>query len=399
MFGATFVLFINFGMAMLLVLAFALITRMGPAYASARWFALGYGAGALAMVTELLIPLGIAPLVLYVGGQAFYLVAMLGGLYAMMERRSLPLPTVPSLVFLIVAAAITAALYGLPRSDTLRQAVYQLPIAAVLLATAFVVFRQSPLRKAEKALVFVLLLMSAQIGTKPFLSSILGGIGETSMAYVGTLYAAYSQVVGGVVALSMGLLCVLLYIRDMLADARRKAETDDITGLSNWRGLRSQANAQFSSTGGVWMNSVLIIADIDNFSDLNVAHGAQGGDQMVLGFAELMRGLGREDALLVRMGSNEFAVFLPASELFTARLIAENLRSGFSACEFGKPDVPFHATVSLGIAARLEGESIELLISRTRVAVAASKHDGRNRITVSDAEEPFLLRRFGTDDR
>ena len=385
--GATYVLIANLGASTILALSFWLIARQGPAYGSANWFAFGYSSGTLAIATELLLPFGAFTLEIYTAGFAFYLVAMWSGMVGFLHRLKLRVPWTASMVFLAVCTALTAVLFYAPREFLPRQIAYQFPLAMVLLACSWVVTRHAPPRFADRLLAAILLLTGLHIASKPFLSGFVGGIGESSLAYIGTTYAAISQVTGGLLALTLGMMCLAIYVREMLSDARHKAETDALTGLLNWRGFRNRVTRRFESGGGAWLPAAVLTADIDHFDAINEALGRLGGDEVIRDFAKLMRKHSNSDRLLARTGGEEFAVFIPEANFSSAWLAAENIRSGFAGLRFGGLPPDFHPTASFGVAIRMEGESIEPMMIRANRALATSKHDGRNRITVAGTGE------------
>jgi len=385
--GASYVLIINLGMAVLLAVTFRVIARSGPAYRSANWLSLGYVVGSLALITEILLPLGIYTFALYVAGFAFYLTAMGASIIGLLHRASVKVPYLLCLLYLTLSTALTAALYSMPREELPRMMAYQLPMAMLLLIGGIKFLRHAPRRLPDRLLGAVIIATSLQIGTKPFLAMILGGIGKTPLAYIGTQYAAYSQIVGGILALSLGLTGVLVYVMDMLVDARRKAETDELTGLLNWRGFKNQVTARFTGEGGMWLPSAIVAADIDQFQSISDVYGQDGSDIVVRDFAELVRGLSTNEKLLARTGSEEFALFIPEANFSSARLAAETIRSRFAGLTFDGLPPDFHATASFGIAIRMEGESVEPMMMRANQALATSKHDGRNRITMAGTDD------------
>ena len=83
-----------------------------------------------------------------------------------------------------------------------------------------------------------------------------------------------------------------------------------------------------------------------------------------------------------RIGGEEFAVILPGSNLGTARLFAEAVRTRFSACEFG-PDIDWTVTVSGGVAARQDSEPLHALMARADQALYAAKRAGRDRVAMA----------------
>jgi two-component system cell cycle response regulator len=88
---------------------------------------------------------------------------------------------------------------------------------------------------------------------------------------------------------------------------------------------------------------------------------------------------------LGRYGGEEFLVILPETNLNTARIVAERLRTMIS----NKPmmteeGLELKVTASLGVAQRDKNTtSLETLITRADQAMYVAKHRGRNCVAVS----------------
>ena len=66
-----------------------------------------------------------------------------------------------------------------------------------------------------------------------------------------------------------------------LADARRQARTDELTGLANRRALHEHAGRRGSAA--------LLLVDLDGFKEINDALGHQAGDELLREIAGRLR--------------------------------------------------------------------------------------------------------------
>ena len=177
-------------------------------------------------------------------------------------------------------------------------------------------------------------------------------------------------------------------LRSALQHVQHEADTDVLTGAPNRRALdellRQQVNVA-RATGRVF--SVLLL-DIDHFKAVNDTHGHGAGDDTLRAFAQRVREHLRQGDTCARYGGEEFVVVLPGTTLVAALEVAERLRQGVADASL--ISVPLvRATVSIGAAQHLPGESMEQLLGRADSAVYAAKRGGRNQVRVP-ADEAVL---------
>jgi diguanylate cyclase (GGDEF)-like protein len=124
-----------------------------------------------------------------------------------------------------------------------------------------------------------------------------------------------------------------------------------------------------------------MICDLDHFKTVNDTYGHEVGDAVIYRFADLLRSLSREQDLAVRMGGDEFIVFLPETTLQQARLVAERLRTALTPLMLEL--VSSEVTVSIGLTQLDAGEQLVDAMRRADSALYAAKNSGRNQIAVN----------------
>lgn len=85
--------------------------------------------------------------------------------------------------------------------------------------------------------------------------------------------------------------------------ARALADADPLTGLLNRRAFLHQAIGRED-------DQVLLILDIDHFKAVNETIGHDGGDEVLLRVARALRTVAPDDALIARLGGEEFAMIM-----------------------------------------------------------------------------------------
>ncbi len=156
---------------------------------------------------------------------------------------------------------------------------------------------------------------------------------------------------------------------------------DALTGVGNRRQLEEGLAAEVERSRRHRHPLCLLIADLDHFRQINERWGRATGDEVLRGFAALLRERRRQNDLVARSGEEEFVVLLPETLLEPAAVGAEGIRQRLE----WRPILPRCGpiTASFGVAMRAEGEGGEDLLRRAGQALYRSKLEGRNRVTQS----------------
>ncbi|WP_213982046.1 diguanylate cyclase [Sphingomonas sp. dw_22] len=102
--------------------------------------------------------------------------------------------------------------------------------------------------------------------------------------------------------------------------ARRLADTDPLTGLLNRRAFLDQAIGRPGE-------QQLLIADLDHFKRVNETLGHDGGDEVLRNFSRMLRGIVPANALVARLGGEEFAILSHAGEAVEPNAVLARLRA------------------------------------------------------------------------
>ncbi|MFM2347540.1 MAG: hypothetical protein RL654_2293 [Pseudomonadota bacterium] len=166
---------------------------------------------------------------------------------------------------------------------------------------------------------------------------------------------------------------------------RRLALQDSLTGAVNRRGFMdrlAQARQQPPSLSQQQGGLSLVMIDIDHFKRINDRHGHATGDGVLREVAARLRRQMRRGDLLGRLGGEEFAILLPATDLAGAQVQAELARQALRREPVATVGT---VTASLGVAQWDGSESAADWLHRADLALYEAKRRGRDQVCVSGA--------------
>ena len=176
-------------------------------------------------------------------------------------------------------------------------------------------------------------------------------------------------------------------LKDDLADARRAAHTDPLTGLGNRKLFADVFALEAATAMGSGSPLSLLVIDIDHFRSFNNTHGHQVGDAVLRLVADKLKRSVKGRDTVARYGGEEFIVLLPQTRDEGAALLADQIRADIARSrlvvrnrgqDLGK------VTISIGVAELVPGETPDNCFRRADEALFQAKHEGRNRVIVAE---------------
>jgi diguanylate cyclase (GGDEF)-like protein len=170
--------------------------------------------------------------------------------------------------------------------------------------------------------------------------------------------------------------------------ARRRAITDELTGLYNRRFLEESIRDRFDH-GAVGLRTIsLLMLDLDRIHEINSRHGSPAGDQVFVVVSEVLRSCTRIGDVCARLSGDEFAVLLPDTDKEDAFHIAERIRETVANRRILVPQSPdivskveISVRTSIGIAlAPVHANTYDGLMLAADGALRKAKELGRNRV-------------------
>jgi len=169
-----------------------------------------------------------------------------------------------------------------------------------------------------------------------------------------------------------------------LDESRQQLEiasrTDALTGVNNRRHFSELLGAEIERCRRYSCCLSVMMFDLDHFKKVNDTYGHAAGDEALRTFARTLQRSGlRKNDYWGRLGGEEFALALPETDLDSALIPAERIRSMLEETSVQHGPVMFRITVSIGISQYQPGDTIETVLGRADQAMYEAKQTGRNR--------------------
>jgi diguanylate cyclase (GGDEF)-like protein/PAS domain S-box-containing protein len=161
---------------------------------------------------------------------------------------------------------------------------------------------------------------------------------------------------------------------------------DEMTGLYNFRYFKQSLQQEHERAIRLYSPYSIVFCDMDHFKHYNDRNGHPAGDQLLREFARLLRQSCRTTDLPSRYGGEEFAIICPGVDSEGANVLAERIRKAVQAYPFAHAEHQPLGSVSISVGVACypyDGKSPQEVLKAADQAVYASKHAGRNRVTVA----------------
>jgi len=172
--------------------------------------------------------------------------------------------------------------------------------------------------------------------------------------------------------------------------ARKRAITDEMTGLYNRRFLEESIKERFSNSSMNFRIMSLLMMDLDKIHGINDRHGTKAGDIVITAASKIISSCLRPGDIPARLAGDEFAVLLPDTDMSNAATVAERIRENIEKQRIEVPEAPganrnvvITTRTSIGIAvAPMHAKTTEELEETADAALRKAKEQGRNRVEV-----------------
>lgn len=169
--------------------------------------------------------------------------------------------------------------------------------------------------------------------------------------------------------------------------ARKRAVTDELSGLFNRRFIEEASRSRFARNSSEPPLCSALMLDLDRFHALNERFGTMAGDSIISTAGAAYSRLIRDGDVAARLAGDEFAFFMPDAGPEEALAAAERIRSETESLylEFrsgpGATPQRVSLSASIGVASSpFDATDSAGLFAAADKALFSAKEAGRNRV-------------------
>lgn len=171
-------------------------------------------------------------------------------------------------------------------------------------------------------------------------------------------------------------------LRRAQEELQRLAHTDSLTGLHNRRLFMDRLDEEARRVQRHAGVLSVVILDLDRFKSINDGYGHDAGDRILQAVAERVQAIKRATDVAARIGGEEFALLLPATDASGAAHLAERLChaiAGIDTASLLGDGITVTASIGFATANRADSDP-GALYKRADEAMYRAKNGGRNRV-------------------
>jgi len=167
-------------------------------------------------------------------------------------------------------------------------------------------------------------------------------------------------------------------LQQELRQSEEKNIIDPLTGAYNRNGAKERYSHLHSRVLRHNEPFSIIMLDIDYFKNVNDTYGHDIGDEILIALSSLMLFSIRQDDSLIRLGGEEFVLFIANVDLLEADEIAQKLRNVINSKKHSNENIAI--TCSFGVVEYQKGEGLEDSLKRADILLYMAKEEGRDRV-------------------
>ena len=166
-------------------------------------------------------------------------------------------------------------------------------------------------------------------------------------------------------------------MQKLTTDLRRRATTDELTGVAN----RAALNEILDASVAAQTPFALLLLDMDDFKSVNDTLGHAAGDEFLRCVAQRLQRAVKLTDVVARLGGDEFVVYLPDVTTEDAAGVAARMIDAVGQ-HYSINGHSLTRSCSIGVAVWEEGDDVNDILRKADRAAYRAKHEGRSRFIV-----------------
>jgi diguanylate cyclase (GGDEF)-like protein len=319
---------------------------------------------------------------------AYHLLSM-SGIIALMwgaSRRAGQNIPMAVYIFTVAIACVLLAVAGSVNDIETMKLIQNVSSALLIAMAAQNLWHTKKRHLADFALVWVLAIFSGFGFIRPVLtdlSPVFFGQGEQGLALLTSLHALIMTVMTTLIALCL----ISSVIADNMAEQRRRAERDPLSGLRMRSSFESQAAMMMERAQDKSVPLSLIIADLDHFKLVNDRYGHPMGDKVIAAVGEKITGAIRSKDIAGRLGGEEFGILLWNCNEEAASAMANRLRLQIQGIGSAIEVDGLRCSASFGVMEWTKRMSFPRVFELTDRRLYGAKNNGRNQVCSAEKSD------------
>lgn len=160
------------------------------------------------------------------------------------------------------------------------------------------------------------------------------------------------------------------------------AEQDELTGMPNRRAAINFLKQKQKEVSRYYSLCSIILIDIDYFKRINDTYGHPVGDEILINVGHLISKHSRDSDCAARLGGEEFMVIAPQTDLSSAYILANKLKSKVESYIHQCGQDQIKVTISSGVSTLVADGSVEQTYKQADDALYLAKKLGRNNVQI-----------------
>lgn len=165
------------------------------------------------------------------------------------------------------------------------------------------------------------------------------------------------------------------------------ATKDGLTGINNRASFFAQVEAAIFKLSQLHQSCTIMMMDLDWYKNINDTFGHLAGDFVLKRFVEICNSQLRPNDIFGRIGGEEFAIFLPNTDVKIGLVVAERIRKSIEDFKFvdDKLHKPITVTVSIGVSPIYYNDNpLDNALLKADKSLYKAKQLGRNKVVSLD---------------